>query len=154
MPPAFTFTVRRIVDQTTALTLGSRIDGSVGAGQTNRYTFSLSAPTTVYFDNLVNNSNLGATVTAVGASNATPGNTAGAMNSTAQVPVSPRIITTVPQFTFAFTPRSAARSTLGGLHRWSVLWYKRSHMYRRWRARRDVSQAIERICIVLDPATA
>ncbi|MGZ4812994.1 MAG: hypothetical protein ACXVZI_09515 [Terriglobales bacterium] len=44
---------------------------------------------------------LGSTVTAVGATNATPGNTAGAMTSTAQVPVSPRVITTVPQFSFA-----------------------------------------------------
>ena len=60
----------------------------------------------------------------------------------------------VPRLTFAFTPRTAARSTLGGLHQWSVLWYKRSNMYRRWRARRDVSHAIERICIVLDRAPA
>ncbi len=60
----------------------------------------------------------------------------------------------VPRLTFAFTPRTAARSTLGGLHQWSVLWYKRSNMYRRWRARRDVSHAIERICIVLDRTPA
>ncbi|MBI5285420.1 MAG: hypothetical protein HY874_10040 [Chloroflexi bacterium] len=60
----------------------------------------------------------------------------------------------VPRLTFAFTPRTAARSTLGGLHQWSVLWYRRSNMYRRWRARRDVSHAIERICIVLDRAPA
>jgi hypothetical protein len=33
-----------------------------------------------------------------------------------------------------------------------VLWYKRSNLYRRWRARRDVSLAIERICLVLDQA--
>ena len=58
----------------------------------------------------------------------------------------------VPRLTFAFTPRTAARSTLGGLHQWSVLWYKRSNLYRRWRARRDVSHAIERICFVLDQA--
>ncbi len=56
----------------------------------------------------------------------------------------------VPKLTLAFTPRSAARSTLGGLHRWSVLWYKRSDMYRRLRARRRVSKAIGRICIALD----
>jgi hypothetical protein len=56
----------------------------------------------------------------------------------------------VPQLTLAFTPRTAARSTLGGLHRWSVLWYKRSQTYRRLRSRRDVSNAIERICFVLD----
>jgi len=60
----------------------------------------------------------------------------------------------VPKLTFAFTPRTAARSTLGGLHQWSVLWYKRSNTYRRWRSRRDVSHAIERICIVLDPTPA
>ncbi len=60
----------------------------------------------------------------------------------------------VPKLTFAFTPRTAARLTLGGLHQWSVLWYKRSNLYRRWRARRDVSQAIERICIVLDRTPA
>ncbi|HZP57266.1 MAG TPA: hypothetical protein VFC53_06895 [Dehalococcoidia bacterium] len=57
----------------------------------------------------------------------------------------------VPKLTFAFTPRSAARSTLGGLHRWSVLWYKRSDFYRRLRARRRVSEAIGRICVALDP---
>jgi hypothetical protein len=57
----------------------------------------------------------------------------------------------VPKLTFAFTPRSAARSTLGGLHRWSVLWYKRSDMYRRLRARPRISDAIGRICVALDP---
>jgi hypothetical protein len=56
----------------------------------------------------------------------------------------------VPKLTFAFTPRTAARSTLGGLHQWSVLWYKRSNMYRRWRSRRDVSRAIAQISVVLD----
>ena len=60
----------------------------------------------------------------------------------------------VPRLPFAFTPRTAARSTLGGLHQWSVLWYKRSNLYRRWRARRDVSHAIERICFVLDHTPA
>ncbi|HYM14820.1 MAG TPA: hypothetical protein VEZ14_04625 [Dehalococcoidia bacterium] len=60
----------------------------------------------------------------------------------------------VPKLRLAFTPRTAARSTLGGLHRWSVLWYKHSNLYRRWRARRDVSHAIERICVALDPAPA
>jgi hypothetical protein len=57
----------------------------------------------------------------------------------------------VPKLTFAFTPRSAARSTLGGFHLWSDYWYKRSNMYRRWRSRRDVSDAISRVCTVLDP---
>ncbi len=57
----------------------------------------------------------------------------------------------VPKLTLAFTPRTAARSTLGGLHQWSVLWYKRSNLYRRWRRQRTVSHAIERICFVLDP---
>lgn len=56
----------------------------------------------------------------------------------------------VPKLTLAFTPRTAARSTLGGLHLWSDFWYKRSNLYRRWRARRDVSHAIGRICFVLD----
>lgn len=56
----------------------------------------------------------------------------------------------VPRLTFAFTPRTAARSTLGGLHQWSVIWYKRSNLYRRLRARPDVSHAIERICFALD----
>ena len=60
----------------------------------------------------------------------------------------------VPQFTFAFTPRSAARSTLGGLHWWSVLWYKRSDLYRRLRARPRVSGAIGRICGALDPSSS
>lgn len=57
----------------------------------------------------------------------------------------------VPKLTFAFTPRSAARSTLGGFHLWSDYWYKRSNMYRRWRSRRDVSDAISRVCTALDP---
>ena len=38
---------------------------------------------------------------AVGARNATPGNTAGAANATTEVPVAPTIITTVPQFATA-----------------------------------------------------
>jgi hypothetical protein len=57
----------------------------------------------------------------------------------------------VPKLTFAFTPRTAARSTLGGFHLWSDFWYKRSDLYRRWRSRPGVSQAIGRICVVLDP---
>jgi hypothetical protein len=56
----------------------------------------------------------------------------------------------VPKLRFAFTPRDAARSTLGGFHQWSQFWYRRSNMYRRWRARRDVSHQIRRICFVLD----
>lgn len=57
----------------------------------------------------------------------------------------------VPKLTFAFTPRSAARSTLGGFHRWSGFWYRRSSLYRRWRSRRDVSTAIVRVIGILDP---
>lgn len=57
----------------------------------------------------------------------------------------------VPKFTFAFTPRTAARSTLGGFHLWSGFWYRRSNMYRRWRSRRDVSDAIGRVCVMLNP---
>lgn len=57
----------------------------------------------------------------------------------------------VPKLTLAFTPRSAARSTLGGFHWWSGFWYRRSNMYRRWRSRRDVSYAIGRVCGILDP---
>lgn len=55
----------------------------------------------------------------------------------------------VPGFTLAFTPRSAARSTLGGFHLWSDFWYRRSDMYRRWRSRRDVSSAIRQVCTIL-----
>ncbi len=55
----------------------------------------------------------------------------------------------VPMFTLAFTPRSAARSTLGGFHLWSDFWYRRSNMYRRWRSRRDVSSAIRQVCTIL-----
>lgn len=57
----------------------------------------------------------------------------------------------VPRLSLAFTPRTAARSTLGGFHLWSDFWYRRSQTYRRWRARPNVSHAIERICFVLDP---
>lgn len=60
----------------------------------------------------------------------------------------------VPAFTLAFTPRSAARSTLGGFHWWSGYWYKRSSMYRAWRSRRDVSDAIVRVCGILGRASA
>lgn len=56
----------------------------------------------------------------------------------------------VPKLTLAFTPRTAARSTLGGFHLWSDFWYKRSNMYRHWRSRRDVSHAITRIVGALD----
>jgi hypothetical protein len=59
----------------------------------------------------------------------------------------------VPKLTLAFTPRSAARSTLGGFHWWSATWYRRSNMYRRWRSRRDVSTAIGRICGALGRAS-
>ncbi|HLB22882.1 MAG TPA: hypothetical protein VJP07_02210 [Dehalococcoidia bacterium] len=57
----------------------------------------------------------------------------------------------VPKLTLAFTPRSAARSTLGGMHLWSDYWYRRSTMYRWWRSRRDVSSAIKRVCVMLNP---
>jgi hypothetical protein len=56
----------------------------------------------------------------------------------------------VPRFTLAFTPRTAVRSTLGGFHLWSDFWYKRSDMYRRWRSRRGVSKAIDRIVVVMN----
>ena len=57
----------------------------------------------------------------------------------------------VPKFALAFTPRTAALSTLGGLHLWSDYWYRRSTMYRWWRSRKDVSSAIKRVCIILNP---
>jgi|CXWL01.1.fsa_nt_gi hypothetical protein len=57
----------------------------------------------------------------------------------------------VPKFALAFTPRTAALSTLGGMHLWSDYWYRRSTMYRWWRSRKDVSSAIKRVCIILNP---
>jgi hypothetical protein len=60
----------------------------------------------------------------------------------------------VPKLQLAFTPKTAKRSTLGGFHLWSDFWYRRSNLYRRWRSRRDVSEVIHRICIVLDPGAA
>lgn len=60
----------------------------------------------------------------------------------------------VPAFKLAFTPRSAARSALGGCHWWSNLWYRRSGTYRAWRSRRDVSYAIGRVCGILGRASA
>jgi hypothetical protein len=59
----------------------------------------------------------------------------------------------VPAFTFAFTPRSISRSTLGGFHWWSNLWYRRSGTYRAWRRQRGVSNAIGRVCNVLTRAS-
>jgi len=60
----------------------------------------------------------------------------------------------VPRLQLAFTPRTAARSTLGGMHLWSDYWYRRSTMYRWWRSRQDVSSAIKRVCVILNPRTA
>jgi hypothetical protein len=72
-----------------------------------------------------------------------------------QLDTAPRpIFEDVPAFTLAFTPRTAARSTLGGFHWWSGYWYKRSNMYRAWRSRTDVSSAIERVCGILNRASA
>jgi len=72
-----------------------------------------------------------------------------------QLDTAPRpIFEDVPAFTLAFTPRTAARSTLGGFHWWSGYWYKRSNMYRSWRSRTDVSNAIERVCGILNRASA
>ena len=59
----------------------------------------------------------------------------------------------VPRLTLAFTPRAAARSTLGGMHLWSDYWYRRSTMYRWWRSRPKVSGVISRVCVVLNPRT-
>lgn len=61
--PSYSFMVRRVINQTTPITLGSRVDGSVAAGQQNDYTFTLAAPTTLYFDSLKSNSNLSLVVT-------------------------------------------------------------------------------------------
>jgi hypothetical protein len=75
--------------------------------------------------------------------------------ATGQLDKAPRpLFGDVPRFTFAFTPRSISRSTLGGFHLWSNLWYRRSGTYRRWRARRDVSTAISRVCVLLTRAYA
>jgi hypothetical protein len=57
----------------------------------------------------------------------------------------------VPRPTLAFTPRTAARSTLAGMHLWSDYWYRRSTMYRWWRSRPKVSGAIKRVCVILNP---
>jgi hypothetical protein len=59
----------------------------------------------------------------------------------------------VPKLTLAFTPRTAARSTLGGMHLWSDYWYRRSTLYRWWRSKRRVSSAIKRVCVMLNPRT-
>ena len=59
----------------------------------------------------------------------------------------------VPSFTLAFTPRSISRSTLGGFHWWSNLWYRRSGTYRAWRRQRGVSNAIGRVCNALTRAS-
>jgi hypothetical protein len=57
----------------------------------------------------------------------------------------------VPKLQFAWTPRTAAQSTLGGMHLWSDYWYRRSTMYRWWRSRPKVSNVIKRICSMLSP---
>lgn len=59
----------------------------------------------------------------------------------------------VPAFTLAFTPRTISRSTLGGFHWWSNLWYRRSGTYRAWRRQRGVTNAIGRVCGILDRAS-
>ncbi len=56
----------------------------------------------------------------------------------------------VPPFRWAFTPRSISQSTLGGFHWWSNLWYRRSGTYRACRRLRGVTNAIGRVCTILD----
>jgi hypothetical protein len=57
----------------------------------------------------------------------------------------------VPKLQLAFTPRTAAQATLGGMHLWSDFWYRRSTMYRWWRSRPKVSSVIKRVCVFLNP---
>ena len=57
----------------------------------------------------------------------------------------------VPKLQLAFTPRTAAQATLGGMHLWSDYWYRRSTMYRWWRSRPKVSGVIKRVCVMLNP---
>jgi hypothetical protein len=74
--------------------------GATSSVNTSTGTAYISAPASIPLV-VTPELHLGTTATAIGATNATPGNTAGAMNSTAQVPISPRVITTVPQFSYA-----------------------------------------------------
>jgi hypothetical protein len=86
---------------------GTGVPGVVAGPSTNTGTAVIIAPPSAPL--LVTPEvHLTTVVPQVGASNATPGNTAGAANSTATMPVPPRILTTVPQFSgITVTPAPA-----------------------------------------------
>jgi hypothetical protein len=76
---------------------GTGVPGAVGGLSTNTGTAVIVAPPSAPL--LVTPEvHLTTVVPQIGASNATPGNTAGAANSTAAIPSPPRVIDTVPQF--------------------------------------------------------
>ncbi len=57
--PTAVFVVRNVIDTTTALTLGTAVSGNVSSiGQNLSYTFTLAAPTSLWFDSRTNNGNL------------------------------------------------------------------------------------------------
>jgi hypothetical protein len=93
---------------------GTGVPGVVAGPSTNTGTAVIIAPPSAPL--LVTpEAHLTTVVPQVGASNATPGNIAGAANSTATMPVPPRISTTVPQFsgsaaTVTVTPAPAETS--------------------------------------------
>ena len=80
-----------------AQTTQSSVPGAIAGPSTNTGTAVIIAPPSAPL--LVTPEvHLTTVVPQVGASNATPGNTAGAANSTAAIPAPPRVIDTVPQF--------------------------------------------------------
>ncbi|MBM3521553.1 MAG: hypothetical protein FJX57_01235, partial [Alphaproteobacteria bacterium] len=53
---AYGFVLRTVVDETAALTLGTRVDGTIDVGQVDRYSFTLASDRTLYFDSFLNDS--------------------------------------------------------------------------------------------------
>jgi hypothetical protein len=61
---SYSFNVQRVVDETSVLTLGDTVSGSIGhAGQRDSYSFSLAEGKQLYFDALSNNSTINWTLT-------------------------------------------------------------------------------------------
>jgi RHS repeat-associated protein len=61
---SYSFNVAPITDPTRPLTLGSTVNGTLGApGELDHYTFNLASPSLLYFDSLTNNGSISWTLT-------------------------------------------------------------------------------------------
>jgi hypothetical protein len=63
-PVSYSINIQKVTNTTTALTLGSQVNGAITqAGQSNSYTFTLANASQLYFDSLTNDSSLSWTLT-------------------------------------------------------------------------------------------